>query len=217
MTAAVATDVRSLPKGGSKSTRAPVEKLVPADILAALDEIARCREAISAKLLRDLDRRFALSAEYGVSGRRLRTFLERRRRQEAARKDLTAGEEPATEGWSEKLRAHRRRQASVASILDATFGHLGDCDPALWERRAYLMLVGLVYERLATNEEELATEELVSLAKVLAEHRRIDARAGVGDSRDVSSAPGKSGEGELPAHFADLVRQVYGTNFQVPG
>jgi hypothetical protein len=217
MTAAVATDVRSLPKGGSKSTRAPVEMLLPAEVLAALGEVARSRETISAKLLRDLDRRFSLVAEYGVSVRRLRSFLERVRRQEAGRKDLTPGEEPAAEGWRDKLRAHRRRQASVASILDATFGRLGDCDPALWERRAYLMLVGLVYERLATNEEELATEELVSLAKVLAEHRRIDARAGVGDSREHSSTDRKPGEGELPEHFADLVRQVYGTNLHVPG
>ncbi|MDO8630534.1 MAG: hypothetical protein Q7R41_08570, partial [Phycisphaerales bacterium] len=38
--------------------------------------------------------------------------------------------------------AFRRRQASVAVILDRTFGSMAKCNPELWERRAYLMLMG---------------------------------------------------------------------------
>ena len=216
MMAAVATALRPTRVGGPRATRAQLEKLLPAEVIAALGEAARSRAPITAKLLQDLDGRFSIAERYGVSARRLRTFIERGRRRSAESKDHPCGEASSEEGWSEKLRAHRRRQASVASILDATFGRLGDCDPSLWERRAYLMLVGLVYERLATNEEELATEELVSLARVLAEHRRIDARAGTAESKQ-ESAPGiKPAGGNLPDHFADVVRQIYGTDFQGP-
>ena len=50
-----------------------------------------------------------------------------------------------------KTAEFRRRQVSVAAILDETFGELAKCDPDLWERRAYLMLIGLVYEKLRSQ------------------------------------------------------------------
>ncbi|MHC4697715.1 MAG: hypothetical protein ACYTFA_13335 [Planctomycetota bacterium] len=116
----------------------------------------------------------------------------------------------------DKLRAHRLRQASIASILDSTFGPLAECDPELWDRRAYLMLVGMVYDRLACAEDELPAKELVALAKGLAEARRAEERARDHDrsseSRDSAAQP----TGPLPENFADIVRQVYGTNFHAP-
>ena len=120
------------------------------------------------------------------------------------------------ETWKGKIRDHHRRQASVAAILDQTLGHFAKSDPGLWERRAYLMLMGLVYERLATNEEEISTDDLVTLAKVLAENRRAEARA-QGNHR-LSETPEslRSSTGKLPDHLADVVRQVYGTNLQRP-
>lgn len=72
---------------------------------------------------------------------------------------------------TKKTADFRQRQVSVAAILDETFGELAKCDPDLWERRAYLMLIGLVYEKLATCESTLPTDELISLAKALAENR----------------------------------------------
>lgn len=111
---------------------------------------------------------------------------------------------------------HRHRQASVAAILDQTFGELAKCNPGLWDRRAYLMLVGLVYERLATNEHEIATDELIALAKILAENRRTEARLG-DQPRPSGDSQRQAANERLPANFADIVRQVYGTNFQAPG
>ena len=52
--------------------------------------------------------------------------------------------EPAADDWGDKLNACRRRQQSVAAILDRTFGQWAESNPDLWERRAYLMLIGLV-------------------------------------------------------------------------
>ena len=78
------------------------------------------------------------------------------------------------------------------------------------------MLVGLVYDRLAGAESALPCEELIALAKVLAEARRADARTRehdrVKESKDSPPAP----TGPLPENFADIVRQVYGTNFHAP-
>ena len=75
------------------------------------------------------------------------------------------------------------------------------------------MLVGMVYERLAINEEDVSTEELVALAKVIAENRRLEVRLReLGETQrdnDQATTP----EGPLPDHFGDIVRRVYGTNF----
>ena len=125
------------------------------------------------------------------------------------------GPAPSTD-YATKLRDHRTRQTSVAAILDNTFGPLAQCNPDLWGRRAYLMLVGLVYERLGGHELEIPTEELVALAKVLAEHRRAeqrepnDAAPGNGQSKPTK----RTVNGTLPDRISDVVRQLYGTDFQ---
>ena len=121
-----------------------------------------------------------------------------------------------SDGWEGKLGAHRRRQASVAEIIDRIFGELAQCNPDLWERRAYLLLVGLVYERLATDDEEISTDELVRLAKALAENRRVEARLRDGKDPEQPAEADSPPRGDLPERFGDVVRQVYGTNFQTP-
>ncbi len=123
--------------------------------------------------------------------------------------------EGTKDGWSARVGAHHRRQASVGAILDQTFGRLAKCSPDLWERRAYLMLVGLVYERLATNEDEISTEELVILAKVLAENRRVEARLKDTHVPPEATGPATPRTRALPDNLADVVRQVYGTNLQL--
>lgn len=117
----------------------------------------------------------------------------------------------------EQVRDHRTRQASIACILEATFGSMAECNPDLWDRRAYLMLVGLVYDRLADQEREIPTVELVTLAKILAESRRAQGRPREGEPGPDTDEPTATRDGPLPVRFADVVRQVYGTNFQKPG
>ena len=106
----------------------------------------------------------------------------------------------------------REGQACAASILCSVFGALAEQNPELWGHRAYLLLMGIVYQRLAANEESISLEELVSLAKVLAEQRRIAARAGQGEVADPPDLPA-SLRTQLPGEFADVVKQIYGTNF----
>jgi hypothetical protein len=130
------------------------------------------------------------------------------------RKRLTDGSRAgAKDDWEGKVRAHRCRQASVAKILNRTFGRFAKSNPELWERRAYLMLVGLMYERLAVNEQDISTDELTALSKALAEQRRAEAQLR-GSSEKEAQAVGAGGE--LPEDFGEVVKQIYGTNFHAP-
>jgi hypothetical protein len=74
----------------------------------------------------------------------------------------------------------------------------------------------MVYERLALNENEISTDELVALAKVIAENRRLEVRLREmeGDPKPSDPCP-KTGE-RLPDSLKEAVRQVYGTNLQDP-
>lgn len=116
--------------------------------------------------------------------------------------------EAASEPTAAAVTSHRARQATVATILEQVFGPFAHMSPQLWERRAYLLLVGSVYERLATNEE-VTIDELVKLARVLAEHRRMKHSAVEPvDEHDDEAA---QGNGRLPNRLADMVRDLYGT------
>jgi len=121
--------------------------------------------------------------------------------------------DPAAD-WPARLTAYRCRQSSVASILDSVLGPFAQCNPELWERRTYLMLVGLVYGALC--EDELPTAELTTLAKVLSELRPARLRGPTRDPATSSAGEPPAGQGKLPDRFADIVRQVYGTNFHPP-
>ncbi len=204
----------------SHNRRTAVDQLLPDPVVTQLHRSACLATDITSELVAQLDRRFDIERQYGVSRRRLDNYL---RRVLAARAGATQAESksrrqpaPPQDGWDEKVQAHRRRQASVAAILDQTFGQLAKCNPDLWERRAYLMLIGVVYDRLATNESEIATDELVALAKVLAENRRAEAHSRKTERAEETSEDKVSPSAELPDSFADVVRQVYGTNFQPP-
>jgi hypothetical protein len=59
---------------------------------------------------------------------------------------------------------------------------------------------------------ELPTEELVKLAKVLAENRRAQARRTTSATADPTSTTDASSNGELPRRLRTAVRQLYGAN-----
>ncbi len=194
----------------------PVERVLPALVLAEMRVIAAGADKITTQLVAELDERFDVAKRHGVTQRRLRNYLTRVRQDPSEPVSAASGEhKPGLDeetSWQNKLSAHRRRQVSVAEILDNTFGRFAESKPELWEHRAYLMLVGQVYERLATSEDELSTDELIKLGKALAENRRVDARV-----RD--DADGKTEDdncsvkpGEMPESLAKSVRQIYGTD-----
>ena len=127
--------------------------------------------------------------------------------------DPTSESTHPTTGPADELKDQRQRQLCIAAILDETFGQFAKSDPNLWSRRAYLMLVGVVYERLATSKKELSTDELIALAKVLAANRRAEAQLRK-DRRpdDEPETPAPVPKGDLPEHLREAIRQIYGTN-----
>lgn len=202
--------------------RRPVARILPRELVAQLAAFANDHARISDAVVLQADRQYDVTARFDISKLRLRNFLKRCRARSTA--PLVAeppskaevavvapGRPEPDRSFEERLREHRRRQVSLACILDTTFGHIGRCSPDLWERRAYLLLVGLVYERLATGKADISTGDLVSLAKVLTDLRRSEQREAKHDAAASSRAPAVSPEGQLPSQLADVVRQVYGT------
>ncbi len=199
-------------KRNGRAKRQPVDRILPEDVRNAIKATLSAAPGIDADLVDRLDQAHDLTGRFGLSRRRLQLYLRQQQKRCGAVSDHASPlREDGDEPWRRRIDRHRRRQASVAAVLDQTFGALAASNPDLWERRAYLMLVGLVYERLATQEDEISTDELVSLAKILAENRRANGRA-----RDPSAEPvgveAPPSSGRLPPHFASLVRQVYGAN-----
>ena len=201
------------------SPRRPVERVLPATMIERLRIEVRQSGEASARLARELDQRFHIERDHGITRRRLRNFLAKLvagmnaggASENSVENEVIDKDPP--DSFAHRLRNHRVRQASVASILDKTFGKLAECAPDLWGHRAYLMLVGMVYERLAINEEDVSTEELVALAKVIAENRRLEVRLRELGETQRDNGKATTPEGPLPDHFGDIVRRVYGTNF----
>ncbi|MFQ5592372.1 MAG: hypothetical protein ACE5HE_14525 [Phycisphaerae bacterium] len=212
--------------------RAAVDKVLPPELIEELQAVIATAPLVNVELTREIDKRFGIGKRFSVPTQQLRRYLQRLHDRRVAeqvcankhsdeaegngRAGMGDSDGEQAPGLRERLRAHRTRQMSIASILDATFGPLAQSNPELWDRRAYLMLVGLVYDRLASAEEELPSAEIIALAKVLSEARRAEARARdhqrAGESKDAATTP----LGPLPQSFADVVRQVYGTNFHDP-
>ncbi len=111
---------------------------------------------------------------------------------------------------------HRHRQASISAILDAMFGDLANQEPKNWDQRTYLLIVGMIYERLATDEAEIETSELVALAKILSECRRADTGAVKQEQKeDAEPSPDSTGN-SLPGKFDGVVHDIYGAGYQPP-
>lgn len=199
----------------------PAQKLeehLPAKVLASVDSALAGRKRLRKEFIAKLDTEFCLSARPGLSGTDIAALLRRRHKALASRREGTSSgaEEPASEGADDAgvLREFRTRQVSIAAILDALFGKFAECDPTLWDRRAYHLIVGLLYERLATGADEVGTDELVKLAKALSEVRRAMSRAPAADAStgdaDAEESLEESESSELPPRLARAVRMVYG-------
>ncbi len=143
-----------------------------------------------------------------------KTARPRKTRRASSKIETTASK--SKREYRKKAKKLHERQGRVARILNATFGPLGKSNPELWDRRAYLMLVGMVYTRLAIDEKEMPTDELVTLAKVLAENRRAAARPADKPPAEPDQPSPEAAGKELPNEFADAVKQLYGAELPAP-
>lgn len=192
-----------------------VEASLPADVVNRLRTAVQSAGRVSDRLVSELDARFDIQNAYGVNINRLRHYLRRipKKTNPATPRSTarTCTGAAVDQVDPQRLAAYRSRQASVASILEGLFGRLADSDPSIWDRRAYQLLVGLVYERLACDTDELPTSELMALAKVLNESRKADSRAVSKPKPDGDDLPNPATR-KLPERFGEMIRQVYGTS-----
>ena len=139
----------------------------------------------------------------GTKARSSSAKAKSRRGNKAARQggaEATGGDADA------KLERYRARLKAVATILNGVLGKLKDEHPSLWEKRAYLMLVGVIYERLVLFGAELPTDEVVDLAKVLTTNRRPAI------PKPQPNAPPAEPETPVATQVADAARALYGVD-----
>lgn len=197
-----------------------LDEHLPAEVLAKIDAVLASRKRLRREMIEKLDAAFSLSTRPGLRGAGVTELLRRRHKELASRPGVASAvalerrAREAADDADDRLRAYRARQVSIAAILDSMFGRFAECDPTLWDRRAYHLLVGLLYERLATGSDEVGTDELVKLAKALSEVRRAmsnapvaEASTGGADGKDSLEKAEPSG---LPPRLARAVRMVYG-------
>jgi hypothetical protein len=115
---------------------------------------------------------------------------------------------PSAARTSAAAKERRARQETVAQILDQLFGSLARCSPELWERRAYLILVGSVYEKLAGLEGTVSIKELTALARILTSSRPT--RLGAVRDRDSDSASAGLSEPPKAQSLHDAIQGLYG-------
>ncbi len=203
-----------------RSRRRPVEALIGKDVLTEIRSAATAlaaaedRAHITTAEAAQLAERYEVEERYGLTKRRLFNYLKRVAGSSMASTETEGSpKSESSDDWERRQTDHRLRQMSVATILDRTLGTATRCDPDLWERKAYLLLIGIVYERLATNEHEIPTDELVKLAKALAENRRAEARrCGASTGRDATDPPPT--DQPMPSDVADMVRHLYGVELE---
>lgn len=197
--------------------RRPIERVLPPGVLAELRQAGTAGVTLTPTFARQVVRQLNLDDRFGLSPRRVLNYLKRVAAGELDGKPDPPQPSPAREPARDaRLAVHRERQGSIAVILESCFGGPASQKPELWEQRAYLMLIGLVYERLATSAEDISSSELSTLAKVLVDARRAFGAGGKQAESASSEADAKPSAGALPKSFREAVQQVYGTKMPEP-
>jgi|GEM_PF-3430001 len=194
----------------SKRKPANLARQLPPALRVKLLEWIGSHGRVTQTLAVEIDSQFAICETYGVTIEQLQSYL-RRLRKGFSPVSRTSHEKLGIAAKGEKhMYSQRKRQAEIATVLRQLFGNLADIEPQLWSHRAFLMLMGLAFEKLSTNEHELSTDELVKLTKALGDACRVQPRIRAAASGNTTAT--HRGTCSLPRNFADIVRQIYGTN-----
>lgn len=191
--------------------KANLAQRLPLDLQEKFAQQVTQYDRISRILVQKFDGDHDICETYHVNLNQFQHYLKRlQKRLSKQKKPKTTKDESAEKQSGEQLQARRERQAGIATLLQQVFGNLADLDPQLWSHRAFLMLMGLAYEKLSTNENELSTDELVKLTKALGDACRVQPQT---KTKKIPAEPSRKDSQPLPKNFAEIVRQVYGTNF----
>ena len=181
------------------------------------------------------------TATSGKDGPAKKAAVKRRKKRTAAAKKKKACAASSREASVSPLAAYRMRMQLIGRLLHAAVGNLekGDGEADAVGRGAYLHIMGQVFETLDGLSQSIPLDDLVKLSKVVAEQRRAELSTrkleegiasgrldtGKRSSDGARGVPSGGGHGNaqvpesedfatrrLPANFAQIVRQIYGTS-----
>jgi hypothetical protein len=131
-----------------------------------------------------------------------------------------SAEKPPPRMPADNVELHRRWKRARAIISEALEAD-GEHDPQIWERGAYQLWLWLVVEQLVIRRDDVDLGDLSAISKMLHDQRKLSLEELKRCHQATDQSNTKVHSTKLPEHFGDLVRQIYGTNFQgdcaVPG
>lgn len=107
---------------------------------------------------------------------------------------------------------HRWERAGA--IISEVVGAEGEHEPKIWERGAYQLWLWLVVEQLVIRRDDVDLDFLSTVSKMLHDQRKLSLEELKRCHQATDQSNTKVHSTKLPEHFGDLVRQIYGTNFQ---
>jgi len=207
---------------GRSRRRVPLAKAVPPNALAALNLAIRALAERSPEAIGEIHERFELLEKHNVT---LRQTINHAKRLPAklGRDDRPVERAESDTAATPELEAYRRRMNAIGEALSVVFVGMGSADSDLWGRGVYLKLVGRLYDVLDSDDLEL--DDLQAVSKMICDQRRAqnqaldvrrrfhtDRRSDDGEAdQDAAGSPSAR---ELPPHFSDVVKQIYGVNLQ---
>ena len=116
----------------------------------------------------------------------------------------------------------RDRVRNVGRIVRDAFGLDLQYTEACGAQDAYRVVIARIVETLINDDGEIATGQLATLSKVLAEQRRLDIAQLEVERRfpqemPQRDTPATNGEKEMPPRVKTAVRDAYGTNLTEAG
>ena len=150
-----------------------------------------------------------------VGGSSARGCLEGAMAETGAEPAPTTGVVATTITAADRAELHRRWEQARRVVHDVV-GKEGEHDPQIWERGVYQLWLWLVVERLVVRRDDMDVAELSVVSKMLYDQRRVSLNEAKRQQQagDAIRGNGAAISPQLPEHFGELVRQIYGTNLQ---
>lgn len=200
----------------SSPRRRPVDRALSPAVLAEANEAILAEPDPTGEAVARIHESFNLESAHNVTLRQFRGYVAKFLKQRSAPAGI-ANEYPGEhDPETEAFRARMRRRGDVLAAMAQA---LADYDPVQWGRGVYFTMLGRVFDALEGRDVGIPIDVLNTLSKIITEQRRAEAQAtkaqlpvaGAGESADAES-PGAGRA--LPENFGEIVRRIYGTNFQ---
>lgn len=108
--------------------------------------------------------------------------------------------------------AFRKRLWKTGRVVQTMFARFAKYDPTIWQQGAFMMLVGVVVDMLA-NQDELAADDLLKLSKVLSEANKLMTKPRAKSGKR-GSKPDAADTVPTEADLGPIIRDLYGLNLE---